>query len=86
MPRYFLHLRYGPGPDKLAVDPEGEELAGVAEARTRALQAAQDLIARTRSYAVRDWFVCSFEITDEQGQPVMTVPFSATVQDEGDQV
>lgn len=51
-------------------------------ARDHALYVARDIIARTRTDIVRDWFVCSFEITDEDGQPVLTVAFSETVPDE----
>ncbi|MHC2109053.1 DUF6894 family protein [Methylobacterium sp. CM6246] len=77
MPRYFLNLRYGR--DKLAIDPEGDELPNLDAARERALEAARDLIARTRTSIVRDWFTCAFEIVDEAGHPVLTVPFSDTV-------
>ena len=83
MPRYFFNLRFGQSGDKLAVDPEGEELADLDAARVRALSAARDLIANTRSYAVRDWFTCSFEIEDQDAQLLLTVPFSDTVLDEG---
>ncbi len=81
MPRYFFHLRYGP--DKLALDPEGEILPDGEAARAHALAAARDLIAHTRTDSVRDWFVCAFEIVDEANAPVLTVPFAATVTDEG---
>lgn len=79
MGRYFFNLRYGAGPDKLAVDQEGNELTDVAAARAYALEAAADLIGRTRSHGVRDWFTCTFEIVDEAGEPVLIVPFSETV-------
>lgn len=82
MPRYFLNLRYGRG--KLAVDPEGDELPDLGAARERALDAARDLMARTRTNIVRDWFTCAFEIMDEAGQLVLTVPFSDTVPDADD--
>ena len=82
MPRFFFSLRHGRGPDKLAVDVEGDELADAAAAHEHALGLARDLIARTRSYAVRDWFVCTFEVTDEAGALVLTIPFSDTVPDE----
>jgi hypothetical protein len=32
--------------------------------------------------ALYNWFVCSFEITDEQGEHVLTVPFTDTVPEE----
>ena len=79
MPRYFFNLRYGPGAGKLAVDPEGDELADVEAAREHALQTARDLVAGPPSMAVRDWFACSFEIEDEQTRPVLTIPFSDIV-------
>ena len=79
MPRYFFNLRYGRGPDKLAVDPEGDELADDEAARQHALQIVRDLIAGPPSFAVRDWFVCSFEIEDENARCVLTVPFSDLV-------
>lgn len=85
MPRYFFHLRYGLGPDKLAIDPEGDDLPDVEAARAHALDAARDLSARTRSDGVRDWFACTYEIADEAGQPVLTVPFADIVAEEPDQ-
>lgn len=85
MPRYFFNLRYGRGPDKLAVDPEGDELADVEAAREHALQSARDLIAGPPSFAVRDWFACSFEIEEEERGPVLTVPFSDLVPEEDDE-
>ena len=79
MPRYFFNVRYRSGPNGLAVDPEGDELADLKAAREYALAQAQDMIKRTRTELVRDWMVCSFEILDENRQPVLTVPFSDTV-------
>ncbi|RYF23972.1 MAG: hypothetical protein EOO77_01110 [Oxalobacteraceae bacterium] len=82
MPRYYLNLRYGQRLDKLAVDPEGDELTDDEAARQHALQAARDLVAGSRSFAVRDWFVCSFEIEAENGRRVLIVPFSDIVLEE----
>ena len=79
MPRYFFNVRYRAGPDGLAVDPEGDELADVNAAREHALAQARDMITRKRTDLVRDWMVCSFEIMDDKGQPVLTVPFCDTV-------
>ena len=79
MPRYFMNLRHRPGPSGLAVDHEGDELADATMVRGHALEVARATIARDRLDTVRDWYVCSFEITDEQGEPVLTVPFSDTV-------
>lgn len=79
MPRYFFNLRHRPGPEGLAIDPEGEELPDLSAARERALEAARDTIAKTRTYLVRDWTACSFEIEDADAQRVLTVPFSDAV-------
>ena len=83
MPRYFFNTRYRPGADGLAVDPEGDELPDVNAAREHALAQARIMIARTRTDMVRDWMVCAFEIVDEDAHPVLTVPFSDTVSEEG---
>lgn len=82
MARYYFNLRYGPSVDKLALDPEGDEIADAGEVRARALRAARDLIDRTRSDVVRNWFDCRFEITDANGRPVLTLPFAEVVSDE----
>ncbi|CAO4142213.1 DUF6894 family protein [Methylorubrum extorquens] len=79
MPRYFFNVRHRPGPAGLARDPEGEELADANAAREHALSEARAMIARDRLAMIRDWMDCTFEITDEAGQPVLTVPFSDTV-------
>ncbi|MER2269791.1 DUF6894 family protein [Methylobacterium oxalidis] len=79
MPLYFFNVRHRPGPAGLAVDPEGEEFADVNAAREHALSMARISIARERLTMIRDWMVCSFEIMDESGQLVLTVPFSDTV-------
>ena len=79
MPRFFFNLRHRPGPAGLVVDPEGDELANLSEAHDHALTEARDMIARTRTDMIRDWFVCSFEIEDEDAQLLLTVPFSDTV-------
>jgi hypothetical protein len=79
MPRYYLNLRHRPGPAGLAVDQEGEEFPDLNAAREYALDSARDHIARTRTDIIRDWFVCSFEIEDEDAQLLLRVPFSEAV-------
>ncbi|MCJ2017567.1 hypothetical protein MKK84_09065 [Methylobacterium sp. E-065] len=84
MPRYYFNVRHRPGPAGLAVDPEGEEFPDLNAARERALSAARNHIAKTQTLIIRDWFVCSFEIADEDAQLLLTVPFSDTVKKMGD--
>jgi len=84
MPRYFFSLRHRPGENGLAVDHEGDELADETLVRAHALHVARQTVAKDRMATLRDWFVCSFETTDEAGRHVMTVPFSDTVPAEDD--
>ena len=79
MSRYYFNLRHRPGPAGLAVDQEGEEFPDLNAAREYALDSARDHIARTRTDIIRDWFVCSFEIEDEDAQLLLRVPFSEAV-------
>ncbi|RYF30720.1 MAG: hypothetical protein EOO23_04500 [Comamonadaceae bacterium] len=74
--RYFLNLRYR---DCYFRDDEGDELENVDAARRYALSTARDMIKRTRTQMIRDWFDCSFEVTDAAGELVATVPFAETV-------
>lgn len=84
MPRYFFNVHHRPGPTGLAVDPEGDELPDVNAARAYALAQARIMVARERHTLIHDWMVCSFEITDEKGKPVLTVPFSDIVPEQED--
>ena len=81
--RFFFNLRRGQAsqPKPVVDDVEGDEIASVALARLHALDAARRLM-RQRSHSIRDWLDCSFEITDEAGCIVMTVPFGAIVPDQ----
>ena len=76
MPRYFLHLRFRKGPSGLAVDNEGDELPDAGLLRTHVEATARDLMRHTRLDAVRNWLDCTFEVTDEAGHLVLTLPFS----------
>jgi hypothetical protein len=76
MPRFFLHLRYCDGTDGLAVDEEGDCLPNAGGLREHVEATARDLMRHTRLAAISDWRACTFEVTDEAGQVVLTLPFA----------
>ena len=76
MPRFFLHLRYRDGMDGLAVDEEGDCLPNAGGLREHVEATARDLMRHTRLAAISDWRACTFEVTDETGQLVLTLPFA----------
>ena len=76
VPRYFLSLRYKDGIDGLAVDEEGDELPNEGVLREHVIDTARDLIG-TRSNV--HWMDCTFEVTDEAGHHVLTLPFKDAV-------
>ena len=76
VPRYFLHLRFRDGSDGLAVDEEGDEVPEPSLLRGHVEATARDLMRKTRLDAIRHWHDCTFEVTDEAGQLVLTLPFS----------
>ena len=80
VPCFFLNLRYR---DRLFVDAGGDELAHEQAVQGHALEAARDLIARTRMDSIRNWFDCSFEVTNEAGQVVLVMPFGETLNETG---
>jgi uncharacterized protein DUF6894 len=67
--------------DRLIVDPERGDLASADAVQGHALETARDLIARSRMDGIRNWFECSFEVTNEAGQVVLVLPFSETVKE-----
>ena len=75
VPRFYMNLRYR---GRLFPDDEGDELPDAAAARDFALETARDLIANGRMDSIRNWFDCAFEIADEAGRTVGTVPFGET--------
>src|SRR4051794_41874157 len=75
VPRSTMNLRYR---DRLFVDQEGDELADEYAVQGYALETGRDLITRARMDSIRNWFECSFEVTNEAGQVVLVLPFSAT--------
>jgi hypothetical protein len=74
MPRYYMNLRYR---DRLFRDEEGDDLPEDA-LRQHALSTARDLL-HARTEVIRSWFECSFEVTDEKGRLVLTMPFAEAV-------
>jgi hypothetical protein len=75
MPRYYFNVRdHG----AIVEDTEGEELADEGVVRQLALLNARDIL-RVHPISVRDWLGLSYEILDEAGQHVVSVPFSEAV-------
>jgi hypothetical protein len=79
MPRYFLHLRYPASEDGFARDEEGDELPNPGALRQHVMDTARDLMVGARLKAIPDWLRCTFEVTDEAGTVVLTLPFSEAV-------
>ena len=73
MPRLTMTMR---DRDRLFVDPEGDDLASADAVQGHALETGRDLITRARMNSIRNWFDCSFEVTNEAGQVVLVLPFS----------
>jgi hypothetical protein len=76
VPRFFLHLRYRNGTDGLAVDEEGDDLPNASGLRQHVETTARDLMRHARLAAITDWRACTFEVTDETGSLVLTLPFA----------
>ena len=79
MPRYFLHLQYPAPEDGFARDEEGDELSDPGALRQHVVETARDLMRGARLKAIPNWLRCSFEVTDESGTIVLTLPFSEAV-------
>ncbi len=75
MTRYYFHVRSAAGLDH---DPEGAEFEDIAAANREALQAAREMVAEM-VLAGDKIDGNQFEITDEAGIVVSTVPFKAAV-------
>lgn len=78
MARYYLSVRYKDGPEGLAVDEEGDEIIDEAAMRVHVAETARDLMWRTRITGI-NWLTCRFEVTDETGQTVLSLPFAEAV-------
>ena len=78
MPRFFFHIY----DDTIALDDDGMDLPDVETARQQALLGARSLICEevakghlNLSYRI--------EVEDENGRPVLTLPFASAVRIEG---
>lgn len=71
MPRYYFHIK---SDVDFVEDPEGIELAGDAEAREEAIDAAREMLAeRVRRGEVVDGYV--IDVHDAAGTKVFTLSF-----------
>lgn len=73
--RYYLHMRRG---EELIEDPDGEEFADLGAAREAAIWSARELMA-DRLRRGRRMDGQTFEIHDETGSLVATVPFKDAI-------
>ena len=76
VPRYFLHVREA---GDLVEDPDGTDFPDEAAVRKEAIEAAREIMAEhiRKGLDVSSW---SFEVVDEDGRLIMSVPFSEAVQ------
>ena len=58
---------------------EGDELEDANALRQHVVDTARDLMKGARLKAIPDWLQCSFEVTDESGTVVLTLPFLEAV-------
>jgi hypothetical protein len=72
MPCYFFHAKFD---GHLIRDERGDELADDDAALQRAVETARILL-QAGSRNAKVWTGCVFEVTDEHGEPVWTVPMS----------
>ena len=75
MPRYFFHLRDGDWVD----DPDGMFFPDVRTARLEAIRSARDIMAEDVRRG-RLSLSHRIEVTDENGEPVLAVPFGEIVE------
>ncbi len=71
MSRYYFHIRKG---EVLVEDPEGTEVAQTESLEDEAIEAARDLLADGDRQGL-DRRVWIYEIADETGATVLTLPF-----------
>jgi hypothetical protein len=69
---YFLHIKDG---EDIISDPEGSRLPSLEAARELAIECARELLAEAVAHGDRVGLVRTFEIHDERGRLLLTVPF-----------
>jgi hypothetical protein len=75
VPRFYFHIIDG---ETVITDPDGSELPDLATAHAEALQSARHLLAdRIRAGEVLDGQ--KFEIRDDEGTLLATVPFTDAI-------
>ena len=58
------------------MDEEGDEVPEPSGLRAHVEATARDLTRKARLDAIRNWHNCTFEVTDEAGRLVLTIPFA----------
>jgi hypothetical protein len=76
MQHYFLHVRSG---DSRLEDPDGADFADIAAAKAEAIESARELISECVLTGLPMGLHRLFEITDDEGRLVASVPFSDAV-------
>jgi two-component system, response regulator PdtaR len=76
MQHYFLHIRNG---HVNVDDPEGADFADLASARAEAIESARQLISQCVLAGTPMGLQRVFEIVDDDGQTVASVPFSEAI-------
>ena len=76
MPRYFFHVRDG----RDYPDDEGSEFPDLSAVRAEAIRSSGEMLRSVRGdgdfWSGHDW---TMNVTDEAGQPVLTLQFSGTL-------
>jgi uncharacterized protein DUF6894 len=81
MTHYYLHFRNG---DEFTPDPEGIDLPSLAAARDKARHAAKEMAGEILTQGLLN--ARRFEIADETGQILLTVPFRDLMEVAGDEL
>ena len=78
MPRFFLHMRN----DRTVEDQEGLILEDAGAARREAIRSVRDILAAEVKLGHLN-LAGEIEVADENGQPILTVPFREAIRIEG---